>query len=92
MRTLPTLTRLVFIVHGKDYEFRKNLFTGVITGEKILISRGYTGMGFGKINLIFFFFLHLTRVRRGMIVSITHANFQKVIEVLMVSKYLYYFR
>ena len=35
MRTLPTLTRLVLVVHGKDYEFRRNLFT---TSE-ILITR-----------------------------------------------------
>lgn len=39
MRTLPTLTRLVFIVHGNDYEFRKNSFTGVISGEKKLLAR-----------------------------------------------------
>ena len=30
LRTLPTLTRLVLIVHGKDYEIRRNIFTGVI--------------------------------------------------------------
>ena len=39
MGTLPTLTRLVLIVHRNDYEFRRNLFTGVITGEKKLIAR-----------------------------------------------------
>jgi hypothetical protein len=38
MRILPTLTRLVLVVHGNDYEFRRNLFTGIITGE-ILITR-----------------------------------------------------
>ena len=38
MRTLPTLTRLVLVVHDNNYEFRRNLFTGVITGE-ILITR-----------------------------------------------------
>ena len=36
MRTLPTLTRLVLIVHGNDYEFRRNLFTGVITRENLI--------------------------------------------------------
>ena len=30
LRTLPTLTRLVLVVHGKDYEIRRNIFTGVI--------------------------------------------------------------
>ena len=34
----PGLTRLVLVVHGKDYEFRRNLHTGVITGE-VLITR-----------------------------------------------------
>ena len=38
MEILSTLTRLVFVVHGKDYEFRRNLSTGVITGE-VLITR-----------------------------------------------------
>ena len=38
MRTLPTLTRLVLVVHGNDYEFQRNLPTGVITGE-VLITR-----------------------------------------------------
>jgi hypothetical protein len=37
-KSLPELTRLVLVVHGKDYEFRRNLSTGVITGE-ILITR-----------------------------------------------------
>ena len=36
MRTLPTLTRLVLVVHGNDYEFQRNLNTGVITGEKLI--------------------------------------------------------
>ena len=34
--TLPSLTRLVLVVHGKDYEFRRNLFTGVVTGENLI--------------------------------------------------------
>ena len=37
-QSLPTLTRLVLVVHGNDYEFRKDLHTGVISGE-ILITR-----------------------------------------------------
>ena len=41
MQILPTLTRLlVLVVHGKDYEFRRNLSTGVVTGDsEILITR-----------------------------------------------------
>ena len=54
MRTLPTLTRLVFIVHGNDYEFRKNLFTGVITGEKFLISRDAQEWALVKLFFIYF--------------------------------------
>ena len=30
LRTLPTLTQLILVVHGKDYEIRRNIFTGVI--------------------------------------------------------------
>ena len=37
-KRLPTLTRLVFVLHGEDYEFRRNLHSGIITGE-ILINR-----------------------------------------------------
>jgi hypothetical protein len=40
MQIFSTLTQLVLVrvVHGKDYEFRRNLSTGVITRE-ILITR-----------------------------------------------------
>jgi hypothetical protein len=38
MECLPNLTRLVLVVHRKDYEFRRNLHSGIITGE-ILITR-----------------------------------------------------
>ena len=37
-KCLPTLTRFVLVVHGKDYEFRRNLHSGIITGE-FLITR-----------------------------------------------------
>ena len=38
MRVFPTLTRLIFVVHedASDYEFQRNLDTGVITGEKMI--------------------------------------------------------
>jgi hypothetical protein len=36
MQNFPTLTRLVLVVHGNDYEFRRNLHTGVITGGNLI--------------------------------------------------------
>jgi hypothetical protein len=36
MRDFPILTRLVLIVHGNDYEFRRDLHTGLITGENLI--------------------------------------------------------
>ena len=38
MRVFPlaTLTRLIFVVHEDDYEFQRNLNTGVITGGKMI--------------------------------------------------------
>ena len=36
MQTSPTITRLVLIVHENDYEFRRSLNTGVITGENLI--------------------------------------------------------
>ena len=36
MRVFPTLTRLIFVVHEDDYEFQRNLDTGVITGGKMI--------------------------------------------------------
>ena len=35
MKTLPTLTRLVFVDRANNSEFRKNLQTGIITGEEL---------------------------------------------------------
>ena len=70
MRTLPTLTRLVLVAHGNDYEFRRNLFTGVITGE-ILITRNsdraHAGMSFDN-------FLYSRRVRRAIVASMSQAD------------------
>ncbi|KAF8804868.1 hypothetical protein BYT27DRAFT_7340022 [Phlegmacium glaucopus] len=37
MRMLQRLTRLVFVDHEYDYEFRRDLKTGIITGEKLII-------------------------------------------------------
>jgi hypothetical protein len=58
MRTLPTpgLTRLVLVVHGEDYEFRRNIFTGVTMTGEISITRDnwHAGMEFGKIEVLFF--------------------------------------
>ena len=34
--SITTLTRLVLVVHGKDYEFRRNLQTGIVTGECLI--------------------------------------------------------
>ena len=34
METFKTLTRLVLIVHDQDYEFRRDLETGIITKEE----------------------------------------------------------
>ena len=36
MRDFPILTQLVFVVHGNDYEFRRNLHTGVMTRENLI--------------------------------------------------------
>ena len=36
METLPTLTRLVFVGYEYDYEFRRDLQTGIITGEELI--------------------------------------------------------
>ncbi|KAF8805071.1 hypothetical protein BYT27DRAFT_7258656 [Phlegmacium glaucopus] len=36
MKTLQTLTRLVFVDHECDYEFRRDLTTDIITGEELI--------------------------------------------------------
>ena len=36
METLPTLTRLVFVGYEYDHEFRRDLQTGIITGEELI--------------------------------------------------------
>ena len=36
MKNLPTLTRLVFIDYQYDYEFRRDMRTGIITGEEAI--------------------------------------------------------
>ena len=40
MRILPTLTRLILVVHENNYEFKRNLYTGVITGEILTGTHG----------------------------------------------------
>lgn len=37
MEILPTLTRLVFVGNEYDYEFRRDLQTGVIAREELII-------------------------------------------------------
>ena len=36
MEIFPALTRLVLIVHRKDYEFRRDLNSGIITRENLI--------------------------------------------------------
>jgi len=36
MKKYQTLTRLVFVGHEYDYEFRKDLKTGITTGEELI--------------------------------------------------------
>ena len=36
METFKGLTRLVLIVHDHDYEFRRDLKTGIITKEELI--------------------------------------------------------
>ena len=38
METFKALTRLVLIIHDHDYEFRRDLKTGIITKEELITS------------------------------------------------------